>query len=290
MAAEPALRVRAFAKINLTLQVVGIRRDGYHELSTVFQSVDLHDTLTFRRARGPFALSCDDERCPSDPSNLIWRAADSAWQAAGRRGAPHGIRVRLRKRIPIEAGLGGGSSDAAAALRACGHLWRVNSRTLRTIGAELGADVPFFFEGGTCLGRGRGDRLEPQPDAPAAWVVLVMPPFGVSTREAFGWYDSAVTRRSAAVPAGRVSNDLEACVASRYPIVKELAGALSSLGARDAAMTGSGSTVFGLFDRRAAAEAAAARLARPPLRAIVCRTLNRARYARRARPELQGTA
>src|SRR5918995_1587347 len=112
-----AMRVRAFAKINLSLRVVGRRADGYHELRTIFQSIALHDTLTIRASRGPFRLACDDPNCPADETNLIWRAADRMWKAARRSGPLRGIDVDLRKRIPLNAGLGGGSSDAAAALR-----------------------------------------------------------------------------------------------------------------------------------------------------------------------------
>ncbi len=119
------MRVRAFAKINLSLRVVATRDDGYHELRTIFQSIALHDTLTFARRRGAFALTADDPACPSDDTNLIWRAADRMWNASGRRGAPRDVAVQLKKRIPLQAGLGGGSSDAAAALRVFARFWRV---------------------------------------------------------------------------------------------------------------------------------------------------------------------
>src|ERR1700747_1762693 len=112
-----AMRVRAFAKINRSLRVVATRADGYHELRTIFQSIALHDTLTLRQVRGPFELTCDDPACPTDETNLIARAAAEMWSASGRRGAPDGVAIHLRKRIPMQAGLGGGSSDAAAALR-----------------------------------------------------------------------------------------------------------------------------------------------------------------------------
>jgi 4-diphosphocytidyl-2-C-methyl-D-erythritol kinase len=290
------IRVRAFAKINLALQVVRVRGDGYHELRTIFQSLALHDTLTVIRRRGPFGLACDDEHCPADATNLVWRAAERAWRAAGRAGAPVDVRVRLTKRIPVQAGLGGGSSDAAAALRAFGRLWRVPEATLRRIGAELGADVPYFFDGGTCLGLGRGDRLTRLTDEPSAWVVLALPGFGVSTREAFAWYDRQPPA-AAARAAGRSStgtrstgNDLERCVAERHPVVAELTRSLASLGARRALMTGSGSTVFGLFDRRSAAEWAASRLNRGRVRTLMTRTLDGASFRRRSRPELPRTS
>jgi 4-diphosphocytidyl-2-C-methyl-D-erythritol kinase len=294
-----AMRVRAFAKINLSLRVLGTRLDGYHRVRTVFQSIALHDTLTIRAARGPLHLTCDDPSCPDDDANLIGRAADRVWHAAQRRGAPRDVAVALKKRIPIEAGLAGGSSDAAAALRAFGRLWRVDRARLRAIGRELGADVPYFFEGGTVLGLERGDRLFPLIDYPAAWVVLVLPGFGVSTREAFGWFDSDSGRRARGVrpkgaggrarapdgpalgPADLV-NDLEPPVAARHPEISRSVGALRKAGASHAAMTGSGSTVFGLFARRTQAAAAARLLSSRARRAFVTRTLNRSQYQRLA--------
>ena len=184
------MRVRAFAKINLSLRVLGTRPDGFHELRTLFQSIALHDTLTIRRRRGAFQLTCDDPRLPVDGRNLIVRAARAVWKASGRRGSPRDVRIDLIKRIPLEAGLGGGSSDAVAALRALGRIWRVDEARLRAIAPTLGADVPYFLEGGTVLGLERGDVLFPQPDHPSAWVVLALPDFGVSTADAFGWWDA----------------------------------------------------------------------------------------------------
>jgi len=291
------VRVNAFAKINLALQVLGARRDGYHELRTTFQTVALHDTLIFSAVRGPFEMVCDDPACPVDRSNLVWRAAERLWRAAGRRGAPDGVRVRLAKRIPLQAGLGGGSSDAAAALRALAKLWRVTPGLdrLRRIAVQLGADVPFFLEGGTVLGLNRGDLLRPLADCPASWVVLVLPNFGVSAKDAYGWWDAAgrpafridaplgpeIGRR-----AGRVAlcgNDLEGPVAARHPDISRVVAALRRGGAHHAAMSGSGSAIFGLFDDKTAAEAAARMLGRPPRRALVTRTLSRTRYRMRAR-------
>ena len=290
------MRVRAFAKINLSLRVLGLRADGYHELQNIFQSIALHDTLTIRAARGPFRLTCDDPDCPPDDTNLIWRAAERLWAVSGGRGRARDISIDLVKRIPRQAGLGGGSSDAAAALRALGRLWHVDEARLRATAAEVGADVPFFLEGGTALGLERGDRLFPLIDYPAAWVVLVVPSFGVSTKEAFGWFDQmagerafqASRRRSAeslALP--ELQNDLEAPVAAHHPQIVRLAKALRKAGASHAAMTGSGSAVFGLFSSRVAAAGAAGALCRPasprPLVTLVTRTINRKKYRALAR-------
>ena len=278
------MRVRAFAKINLSLRVLGARADGYHELRTIFQSIALHDTLTIRSARGPFRLTCDDPQCPSDSTNLIWRAAERLWRAAGRRGAARDIAVDVEKRIPLKGGLGGGSSDAAATRRALGRRWGIDEREVRAAAKELGADVPYFLEGGTVLGVERGDLLFPLIDRPAAWVVLVLPGFGVSTKEAFAWFDEAARdalragKGHALRPTEEMVNDLEAPVAARYPAVARIARALRKAGAIHAGMSGSGSAVFGLFGRRADAVRVAAALASRARRTIVTRTLNRSKY------------
>jgi 4-diphosphocytidyl-2-C-methyl-D-erythritol kinase len=298
------VRVRAFAKINLSLRVLGARADGYHELRTIFQSIALHDTLSIRVRRGPFRLACDDSTCPSDHTNLIWRAADRLWKAAGRRGAPRDIAVDLEKRIPMAAGLGGGSSDAAAALRALGRLWRVDEPRLRGVAIEVGADVPYFFEGGTVLGLERGDLLFPLIDQPAAWVVLVLPGFGVSTKEAFGWWDRDHARSSfdklrmserfekrrirtkrgkidplvLSLSKDELANDLEGPVSAHHPEVARAVRALLKGGATRAAMSGSGSAVYGLFTRRSDAGLAAAALAGRGRCTVLTRTLNRSKY------------
>ena len=275
--------VRAYAKINLSLRVLGTRSDGYHELRTIFQSIALHDTLTIRIARGPFRLTCDDPNCPADYTNLIWRAADAIWKAARRRGAPRDVAIDLQKRIPMNAGLGGGSSDAAAAVRVFARLWGVDERRARAIGRELGADVPYFFEGGTVLGLERGDLLFPLIDRPRMWVVLVLPDFGVSTKDAFAWWDARGTR----TPGARallpdLVNDLEPVVFDRHPALARIVSRLHSAGASHSAMSGSGSTVFGLFgSERAASQAARAIASRSRLTHITT-TLNRVQYQRLA--------
>jgi 4-diphosphocytidyl-2-C-methyl-D-erythritol kinase len=284
------VRVRAFAKINRSLRVLGTRADGYHELRTIFQSIALHDTLTIRAARGPFRLTCDDPACPADETNLVSRAAARMWTAAGRRGAPRDVAIDLRKRIPMQAGLGGGSSDAAAALRALAKRWRVGEAKVRAAAASLGADVPYFLDGGTVLGLERGDLLFPLRDPAPAWVVLVLPGFGVSTKDAFEWFDDA-----SATPPARVRrphrsvgayeqliNDLEAPVIARHPAIGRIISALRPAGASAAAMSGSGSAVFGLFSSRVGAVHAAKRLASRSRSTLVTRTLNRQTYQRLA--------
>src|SRR5262249_30325058 len=124
MASRRGIAIDACAKINLTLRLLGVRDDGYHTLRTTLQSVALHDTLTFRAA-DRFAITCDDPACPTDRTNLVWRAAEHVWRAAGRRGHPSGIQIEIVKRVPMQAGLGGGSSDAAAAIRGLAAMWKV---------------------------------------------------------------------------------------------------------------------------------------------------------------------
>lgn len=301
-----AVKVRAFAKLNLTLRILGLREDGYHSLRTTFQSLALHDTLTFRPTRDAFLIECDDAACPTDRTNLVWRAAHAVWRAAGRHGPPSGVLVRIVKRIPLQAGLGGGSSDAAAAIRALTALWRVDlsAAECHEMAASLGADVPFFLEGGAALGLDKGDLLFPLADRPEAWVTLVIPEFGVSTKDAYAWWDgghdaarvsdgrralprgarAAEVGRMLGLPTGELCNDLEPQVAAHHPEIEQMVRALRRCGARYAAMSGSGSAVFGLFDSRKAADAAGRSLNDGGWRVVVTQTTNRARYRAMARP------
>ncbi len=274
--------MRAFAKLNLTLRVLGRRADGYHELRTTFQSLDLHDTLTFTARKGPFAIACSDPDCPNDESNLIWRAAGRLCRERPGSPALAGVEVNVTKRIPSRAGLGGGSSDAAAALQALATLWRVRVEPgrLREMGAGIGADVPFFFEGGTALGLERGDLLYPLIDQPRWWAVIARPAFGVSTKDAYEWWDAADASPSPG------ANDLERVVAARHPEIARLVAKLRRAGAREAAMSGSGSAVFGLFDGQRAAEKAARALDGREVATVLTRTLNRTDYQRQAAPRL----
>ena len=293
------VRVQACAKINLTLRVLGIHADGYHELRTTFQSLALHDTLTFTAKPGPFRLLSHDPDCPTDESNLVWKAAAMLWRAAGRRGDPNGVTVRITKRVPVQAGLGGGSSDAAAALRALRVLWRLDvaDEQLEHIGRDLGADVAFFLAGGTVLGVERGDLLFPLVDAPRAWVVLARPDFGVSTTEAYGWWDAAWLAAGGQVSGGLGSsrssrkdewiNDLQGPVVERHPRILKLVRALARHGAQFAAMSGSGSAVFGLCADRATAERAAAAVTSRTVSTWVTRTTTRAEHVRASAPSVR---
>jgi 4-diphosphocytidyl-2-C-methyl-D-erythritol kinase len=276
---------RAHAKINLNLRVLGARPDGYHELRTVFQSLALHDTLRFEPAAQEFTVTCAMPGVPTDGRNLAWKAARLVWQAAGRSGEPVG-RVHITKRIPMQAGLGGGSADGAAALVGWNRLWeaRLSPARLGELARRLGADVPFFLCAGTALGVNRGDDVRPLDDAPARWVVLVMPSFGVSTPQAFQWWDEDAARHVADEPAGAASvgddplavfNDLEAPVVGRHPQLSEIRERLAGAGAAASAMTGSGSAMFGLFASEARAKQAGAALRDPRWRVVLTRTATR---------------
>lgn len=290
------LRVRAFAKVNLDLRVLGTLPDGYHEVRTILQSVALHDTVTFEPRRGPLEIVCDAPGVPLDARNLVWKALALVHRRVrGRAGEPSGLRVTIEKRIPSEAGLGGGSSDAAAALLAASALWRLDLDlpSLARLGAHLGADVPFFLAGGTALGTGRGDDVSPLPEPPPTPLVILKPRFGVATAEAYRWVDDdhrLRARRSrrrlpASWPAwaAGATNDMEAPVARRQPGIRRAVQALTRAGADYAAMSGSGSAVFGVFSDLDAARRAERALAGGEWTVLRTRTLRRAAVARERR-------
>ena len=287
------VRVRAPAKINLDLRVLRRRPDGFHEVSTILQSVALCDTLSITARGGPLTVRSAAASVPRDRGNLVWTAAAALWRALGRSGDPAGAAVVIRKRIPAAAGLGGASSDAASALRALCSWWAPPaSLRLEDVAAGVGSDVPFFLRGGTVRATGRGARLRRLPPLRRYWVVLAVPDFGVSTADAYRWWDldgredAAVETGSA--PAGwrrdlgRLHNDLEAPVARRHPEIGALVARLRAAGAERAALTGSGSVVFGLFESRSRAVRARAALHAAAARTLLTRTVGAAACARLA--------
>ena len=256
------LVAEAFAKVNRSLVVLGKRPDGFHELDTVFQAVGLSDRLTFETSVG-LSLEVDDPSIPSGAENLVLRAARALAASAG---VPARAAITLEKRIPSGGGLGGGSSDAAVALLGLSALWGLDLPVggLAEIGASVGSDVPFFLYGGTARGLGRGERIAPLPDVPSAGVVLVMPPFPVATPAVFGrlgapaWDGRSGEEADAAGAPDR--NDLEPAAEALFPALREVREALAAAGAEQARLSGSGSTVFGLFPDLATASEAARRL------------------------------
>lgn len=279
------VQVRAHAKVNLHLRILGRRPDGYHDIRTVLQTLALHDTLRFEPFDGPFEVRCAHVGVPRGRDNLVWLAAEAVWRALGRSRDPDGVRVTLEKRIPLQSGLGGGSADAAATLIGLLTLWRasLSRSTVTDLAAALGADVPFFLWGGTALGLDRGDTIYPLADAQPCWVTILVPALGVSTKEAYRWYDEALVTPGPLEPSAplRLDNDFEAVVAARHPVIADLKRSLLEAGAGAAGLSGSGSAVVGLFEsepraRRAARAAPAETLAAR----IVTRTIGRRSYRR----------
>lgn len=282
--------VLAPAKLNLHLRILGRRPDGFHDVCTVLQSIHLHDTLRLHRRPGPLTVRSRSRAIPDGRDNLVWRAAGVLWTALGRRGAPEGVAITITKRIPVAAGLGGGSSDAAGALRGLCAVWEVAARDgwLRGVAARIGSDAPYCLVGGAAVARGRGERVRRVGALEPLWVVLAQPAFGVSAADAYRWFDEAASRRRrpAAAPLRGwrslrgLSNDLEPAVVERFPEVGRMIERLRRPGALRAAMTGSGSAVYGLYRRSSEARAARLAVRRAGWRTLVSRTTGRAEFAR----------
>jgi 4-diphosphocytidyl-2-C-methyl-D-erythritol kinase len=288
--------LRPSAKVNLVLRVGTRRSDGFHEVRSVFQSIAIADSLTLTPRPGPFGLMSRSVGVPTDRTNLVWRAAEALWKAIGGVGEPRDVHIRLDKQIPVSAGLGGGSADAAAALVGLNEIWngRRSRRDLMAIGAGIGSDVPFFFQGGTAVGVGRGEELYPVDDVTRLGIVIIKPSFGVSAADAYRWLDE--DRDSGATPpepSGRndvdvgwpggpvtLCNDLQAAVNRRHPMIDEMVTACVRHGAMAAAMSGSGSAVFAVFPE-AVVRKAMSQLQRPDWFVLLTRTLSRREAARR---------
>lgn len=272
------MRILAPAKVNLFLRIVGRRADGYHLLDSVMAPVSLYDEIEVtaevrNTRRSHIRVTCDDPAIPADRSNLAHRAAALICRTAGLRTR---ITISLRKQIPAGAGLGGGSSDAAAVLTALNHLLdlKLTPDRLSRLAVRLGADVPFFLAGGAARVSGIGEVVTRLPRLPRRWLTLVVPCFSVSTVWAYQEFDlltrdAPVDTEAAWAPsfeAGRwpnpsaFVNDMERAVLPVHPSLTEQKDCLRSLGARAALMSGSGSAVFGVFTNRAAAARAAAAL------------------------------
>lgn len=230
---------RAYAKVNIGLDIVGIREDGYHLLDMVMQTVDLYDELEFTPTNdGRITLECGTPGVPTDERNLAVKAA----HAIIPEGDSRGVHIKLIKHIPSQAGLGGGSSDAAATLKAVNEIFDLGKSDdeLEAIGSKLGADVPFFIKGGCQRCQGIGEILSPAEDDHGEWVVIVKPPVGASTKEVYQAYDELETKPD-------LPNVLEAVTAKMYPVITEIGEMLASHGASFTSMTGSGTAVFGIF-------------------------------------------
>ncbi len=259
----------AFAKINLGLEVVRRRPDGYHDIRTLFQTITLADELAFEPAAGgAITIDGDDPSIAWDGTNLVQRAAFALKE---RSGAAAGAAIFVRKSIPAGRGLGGGSSNAAVTLMALHRMWGLGltRSELASIASSLGADVPFFLEGGLCLGEGIGDILTPLPDRDPLLCVLVFPPFAIPTAGVYGAYPpfltsegkpSKIERFLESGDFGLLGNDLEHVIFRDHPELEAVKRSLQDTGALLTMVSGSGSAVYGLFADRGKAREALARL------------------------------
>ena len=261
---------KAPAKVNLALDILGRREDGYHDMYMVMQSISLCDTVSVREVDSGFALHTDGDFIPAGKKTLEQRAAEAFFD---RIGAPMpGLEVTLEKETPAYAGLGGGSADVAALLRILRDHYapELSTDTLEEIGFSIGSDMPFCVRGGTALAEGRGELLTDLPPLPDCWLVLCKPDFGIPTPTLFARVDGGelkqrpdVKRMRAALEAGdleavaaRLGNVFEEVLPEEFHEVFRIKGKLLEMGAMNAAMSGSGPTVFGLFRDRSTAEAA----------------------------------
>ncbi len=283
------MRVRAYAKINLGLEVLSRRADDYHELRTILQTIDLYDSIRLSDVPSGIELTTTDLELSTGPENLVYRAATLLAES---RGVSRGASIHLHKRIPAGRGLGGGSADAAVTLLALNELWGLDVplAEMHRLAARLGMDVPFFLYGGTALAVGRGDEVYPlnhQLDLP---VVILVPAFSIATADVyrrlrltrresdltlarFAWSDPLDERSM-----GALVNELESAIGERASPIRLCKEALREQGALGALMSGSGSAVFGVFTDSSSATRAAAVLQGDGISAIATRMLSHRDY------------
>jgi 4-diphosphocytidyl-2-C-methyl-D-erythritol kinase len=286
--------VRSFAKINLALAVLGKRADGYHEIQTIFQSIDLCDELEFHPS-DRIELQCDNLPGVIQEDNLVWKAATLL---ASSFSVNRGVSITLRKKIPAGAGLGGGSSNAAATLLGLCRFWQIDApeSILIALAGKLGSDVPFFLYGGTAAGMGRGEKIDRLPDLPSERLVVIFPGIHVSTAEAYrslnlalnlGLTSSAGANRIQSLCGqaekhqscvAEIFNDFEASILPAYPPIMEAKNFLIEKGATATLLSGSGSSVFGFFPDEESTIAAARAATREEWRVFPAKTLSRAEY------------
>ncbi len=270
------LTVFSPAKINLYLNILGKRADGYHDLETVMVPVAFGDEITLQLRKTSITLECDNPNLPTDDTNLAMRAAKLLAQSFG---VEQGVKISLQKRTPLAAGLGGGSSNAASVLTGLNRLWNIDAPPgrLGELAVSMGSDINFFLSGGAAVCRGRGERVEPIPCKLSASVLLVNPGFGISTKWAYESWARLASRLTAKPPevsllvhalaggdlegvARLLYNALEVPSVGKFPVLELMKKAMRDGGAVGALMSGSGATVFGLFADAKAAEAASAQI------------------------------
>jgi 4-diphosphocytidyl-2-C-methyl-D-erythritol kinase len=240
------LTIKAYAKINLSLRVLARRPDGYHNIDSIFQSVSLHDEITITLLDSPkIEIVCSHPDVPPGEGNIVYKAVQALPKAKT------GVRIEIGKQIPVGAGLGGGSSNAAAVLSGLNQLWSLglSLEKLMAIGAKVGADVPFCLVGGTARVTGIGDAVQKiDPVISGKYIIIVKPDFAVSTAWAYGEFDACVYKKGEDPDLRLFYNDLEPIVSTKYPQIAEIKQKLLDLGAEWALMSGSGSAVFGVFN------------------------------------------
>jgi 4-diphosphocytidyl-2-C-methyl-D-erythritol kinase len=284
------LKVKSFAKINLALAVLRRRGDGFHEIRTVLQSIDLHDDMEFHPC-DTLQLECFNLPGVATEDNLVWKAA-RALEAAFSPGL--GARILLSKKVPAGSGLGAGSSNAAAALLGLCRLWGLSipAYQLQEIAAGLGSDVPFFLHGGTALGIGRGEETYPLPETSPLDLVVICPGVAVSTAEAYRSLSLELTSaagsnkmpsfcsqlRGGNLPLAEIFNNFETSILPAHPEIREAKAFLENQGALAAMMSGSGSSVFGFFIDEESALAASRKAIRESWRAFPAKTLTSIQY------------
>ena len=265
------LEIKAYAKINLSLDVLGKREDGYHELKTIMQTVTLHDTVYMDKTPAGISLDCGKSRIPRDNTNIAWKAASLIIRKYN---IKSGLKIKIVKRIPVAAGLAGGSTDAAAVLRGMNQLFSLDldNEELGILGKQIGADVPYCINGGTRLAEGIGEQLTVLPDFDGVDIVMVKPGIGVSTKWVYENLDpvlignmdrpdtalmgQAIARHDIKAVAALMKNVLEKVTVPTYPVIQEAKDKLIKKGAAGSMMSGSGPTVFGIFSDGSAAEKA----------------------------------
>lgn len=284
------IKINAYAKINLMLDICALRNDGYHDLFMIMQSVGVYDTVTVERVKGrEIKISCSNSDIPLDGKNIAYKAAEAFFNANKIRVTSRGIHIDIIKRIPHAAGLAGGSADGAAVITALNKLYETNltEDELCRIGAEIGADVPFCIKGGTLLAQGIGDVLSDVKNLPKCCIVLAKPDFGVNTGKAFKQFDQygknhspdclgmlcAVQRKDLKDISSRLENVFEQFIEVPNRIyMKEI---MRNNGALGACMSGSGPTVYGIFENKENAEKAATELEQYAKDIIVTKPVNK---------------
>lgn len=253
-------RIKAYAKINLGLDVVRRLENGYHEVKMVMQTVGIYDVLDFERTDGGIVITTDSGELPTDENNLIYKAAKLMMETYPISG---GVKIHLEKHIPIAAGMAGGSTDAAATLKGMNRLFDLGCtlKDLMELGVKIGADVPYCVMGGTALAEGIGEKLTPLAPAPDCYVLVVKPDINVSTKYVYEHLDAqeivkhpdidgmveAIAEESLQGILDRMENVLETVTVSAYPIIQTIKDRMKELGAINSLMSGSGPTVFGIF-------------------------------------------